>query len=497
MIKTRDGSRGIAAPERLAELFRVRIPRIAILILTAVLATGAAAQEAVDPCEQGESLFRAGKFEEARELMRRCLDESGESLDTLLPLTVMGLQTNRREEAAGYSGRAVALDPESPEARYWHGRALLEIGRSDEARSEWEAGLQRDATHKGILEGLAKLAMADGQTAKAYNILTQLQRSGVDDAWLHRLLADITASKGLWGQTLQHMNDLMVREEPDLDLLMLGLEVSLMAENRDQALTYGRRAVAEFPSAESYGGLGEVFFAREEVDSALVYLRKAVELDPDATRNRFNLANALEVAGRIDEAEQHFLVFLTAEPDDPVGQFNYGIHLQKQGRLEEALHHVSLAVDLRPDMLSARVVRVQMLELMGRYGEALDDIAFLRASDPDNDAELTGWERRLRAQLAASSTQQQEGKVHLLHLVVTDQAVADRIVEELGKGEDFGGLVVQFSTGPAAARGGDIGWIAPEDMVEPMRSAIARLELNETSPPVEAGGLIHLFKRIP
>ncbi len=448
-------------------------------------------------CPGGEAAFRAGEFEQARELLRRCLDEGGESVDVLLPLAVMAIQTGRPEEAVGYSGRAVSLDEANPEARYWHGRALLDAGRIEEARSEWEAGLRLSSNHAGILEGLAKLAMAEGKNAQAYNLLTQLQRSGVDEAWVHRMLADIAASKGLWTQALGHINDVVAREEPDLELLLLAAQVGLMASDTDAALDYGRRAVRLQPGAASFGGLGEVFFAREEVDSALVYLRQAIELDPAASRIRFNLANALEVQGMTDEAEVHFQAFLKAEPNDPVGRFNYGIHLQKQGRLDEALQEISLAIANDPGMLSARVVRGQMLEVMGRFDEALQDVAYLRQADSANESELVAWERDLRLKAGNGATVHPEGQIHLLHLVVPDPEVAQRISGELKEGSEFGSLAVQFSVGPAAQRGGDIGWIDPRDMVEPMRSAIAKLEENEISPPVESGGLYHIFKRIP
>ena len=467
------------------------------LVLSGIWSVAGLAQEAVDPCQAGERLFRAGKFEEARTELRRCLDAGGESVDTLLPLTVMAIQTGRLEEAVGYSGRVVAIAPQDAEGRYWHGRALLLAGRVQEARQEWEAGLLISAEHKGILEGLAKLALADGETAKAYNILTQLQRSGVDEVWVYRLLADITAGRGLWDQTLVHLNEVMAREEPDLQMLLLAAEVSLMAADPDGALDFGRRAVMQQPGPAAYGALGEVFFAREEVDSALVYLRRSVELDPLLARVRFNLANALEVQGLIEEADSHFRAFLAAEPNDPVGQFNYGIHLQKLGRLEEALDHLSLAIELEPGLLSARVVRAQMLELLSRYDEALADVAFLREADPGNQAELTEWERKIRLSRQNSASAHESGQMHLLHLVVADPSLSEKVLQDLARGEEFSSLVVRFSTGPAAARGGDIGWINPRDMVEPLRSAITDLGLNQISTPVEAGGLVHIFKRIP
>ena len=49
-----------------------------------------------------------------------------------------------------------ALDSEDAEARYWYGRALLREGRTEEARRQWEQGLQLDLgmTGKAFLFGL-------------------------------------------------------------------------------------------------------------------------------------------------------------------------------------------------------------------------------------------------------------------------------------------------------------------------------------------------------
>ena len=75
--------------------------------------------------------------------------------------------------------------------------------------------------------------------------------------------------------------------------------------------------------------------------------------------------------------------------------------------------------------------------------------------------------------------------------------VLEHVLAELARGTDFASLTVRFSSGPAAVRGGDIGWIDPEQMVELLRSGIIGLDINEISPPLEAKGVYHLFKRIP
>jgi tetratricopeptide (TPR) repeat protein len=214
-------------------------------------------------------------------------------------------------------------------------------------------------------------------------------------------------------------------------------------------------------------------------------------------RVRFNLANALEVAGLIEEAGQHFKLFLKEEPQDPVGHFNYAIHLQKLGQLESALGEVDQALRLDPGMLTASVVKVQILEDMGRWDDALATVAVLKALDKPNLAELTAWEQRLNGRRDEARGARASGKVHLLHMVLNDRQQLTLVTADLAKGADFGSLVVQYSRGAASAKGGDIGWIKADEMVEPLRGAILSLQEGEISPPIESKGLIHLFKRIP
>ena len=478
-------------------------PRLALsaVLLAAFAAAPAPARQAptglpADPCAEGRELYRDGRLREARTALLACLESDPEQVEVLLPLTVMAVREGRRDEALDFGARAAALAPDRPEARYWYGRALLRADRPGEARAEWEAGLQLSFDHVGILEGLARLALRDGETAKAYNLLTQLQRQGVDDAWIHGLLAEISAAKGMWAQALGHLEAAMARETPGQDQLMSAAELSILAGRHDDAIGYCRRAVATAPGGRTYGALGEAFFAAEQVDSALVWLRRAVRQPEAPPRVRFNLANALEVAGLGEEAGEQFRTFLAERPDDAMGHFNYGIHLEHAGRLEEALDQVDRALELDPTMLNAYVVKAQMLENLGRWEEALAVVRTLKGRDRDAAAELAAWEQRLRGARDGAEREAAAGRIHLLHMVLGTPEQLAEVEAALDGGADFADLAVRYSRGPAAARGGDIGWLDPQEMAEPMRSAVLGLEPDEISPPVEARGLHHLFKRI-
>lgn len=463
---------------------------------TAPDSTGGLAPAGQEACAQGRALYRQGRFAEARQALRECLDQSGESVEVLLPLAVMAIREGRPAEGVEYAARAAVLAPQDAEARYWHGRALLEAGRKQEARAEWEAGLQVQMTHQGILEGLARLAIQDGQTAQAYNLLNQIRQQGTDEVWLHRLLADLAAGKGQWTLSLQHFQDAMAKEGPNPTDLMSCSELSILAGDNAHAVDFCRRAVALAPGPDTYGGLGEAFFADQQMDSALVYLRLAVAQPGAKPRFLFNLANALEVSELYDEAEVHFQAFLKQSPEDAVGRFNYGIHLDRLGRKAAGREQIRQAIALDPAMLSARVVLAQMCENAGDLAGALEQVRQLQRRDTENAAELRLWEKRLVDQEAQAQAARGAGKVRLLHMVLGSQAVLDLVQTDLRGGGDFSSLAERYSTGPGAVKGGDIGWIDPADMVEPLQSAIRALAPGVVSPPVAAKGLFHLFKRV-
>lgn len=506
-------SEGEVSPRMNSEPVRLPALRMAgpvipaLLLLLLLSATGSLAQTPApapaDPCTAGPELYRSAQFGAARVALEKCLAANGPSIEALLPLLVMSVQEARLTEAVGYGAQAVALAPDNAEAHYWYGRALLRSQRQADAKAQWEAGLQVATDHMGLLEGMARMALAEKEDAKAYQLLSRMRQLGNSDSWISRLMADIAAGKGMWSQSLSHLEDAMAHEDTTAarDLLTAS-ELSIMAGDKPRAVEFCRRAVDLEPGAATYGGLGQAYFAVEEIDSALVYLRLAVEQDPETSHYRFNLANALEIDGQIEEADAQFRAFLAQEPDDSVGYFNYAIHLNKMGRPAEGLAAVDKAIDLDPGMLTARVVRIQLLEGMARWDEALEELAELRARSQDSRApsdqdSLDAWEARLihgRDQAAGNIN---AGKVHLQHLVVGTAEAAAQVEAELAKGTDFSALVVRFSAGPTAVRGGDIGWLDPADMVAPLRDGINALSTNEISPPIESKGLYHFFKRLP
>jgi peptidyl-prolyl cis-trans isomerase SurA len=73
---------------------------------------------------------------------------------------------------------------------------------------------------------------------------------------------------------------------------------------------------------------------------------------------------------------------------------------------------------------------------------------------------------------------------------------AREMVKKIRQGAHFSALAQEFSSAPSAARGGDIGWIAPSRLEKPLQEAILHTPVGEITEPVQTkSGYYILFVR--
>jgi len=78
---------------------------------------------------------------------------------------------------------------------------------------------------------------------------------------------------------------------------------------------------------------------------------------------------------------------------------------------------------------------------------------------------------------------------------VHDRRRADMAARRAAAGEDFGALARELSEDASAARGGDLGFVRPADLAEPLRSAAAALAPGAVSAPLATADGYVLLKR--
>lgn len=91
--------------------------------------------------------------------------------------------------------------------------------------------------------------------------------------------------------------------------------------------------------------------------------------------------------------------------------------------------------------------------------------------------------------------ERQGTELNARHILVADQATADKVKGELDAGGDFAKLAEEYSTDPgSAANGGGLDWFGAGAMVPEFEEAAFALEVDEISEPVQSQHGFHIIQ---
>ncbi len=114
-------------------------------------------------------------------------------------------------------------------------------------------------------------------------------------------------------------------------------------------------------NAELWYRLGryrQLDFDHADVPLAITYYRRAIQLNPRSPYYKLDLAGALEMAGKNDEADAYFRAAQAAYPISAEVSWKYGNFLLRQDRLTEAYAEIHRAVMVDPQLIPLAVSRV-------------------------------------------------------------------------------------------------------------------------------------------
>lgn len=83
-----------------------------------------------------------------------------------------------------------------------------------------------------------------------------------------------------------------------------------------------------------------------------------------------------------------------------------------------------------------------------------------------------------------------------LQIIVGDRAKAEELLVQIKGGVDFQALARQHSIGPAAQKGGDLGYFKKGDFQPEFEAVILNLKPGQVSGVIESPAGFHLFKRV-
>ena len=246
----------------------------------------------------------------------------------------------RLDEAIAALHRAAEIEPDSADARYNLGNALMRTGGRDAALEAFRGVVERHPGH-----------------APAHNnaAVCLLERDEPEPAVRH-LRAAIEADPGFADA---HAN----------------LAKALSTLGRlDEAERHCVRALSLVPDlATALVCHGNIHHARDTLDAAIDCYRRAADADPGYGAAFNNLGNVLAARGRHDEALTALRRAAEIEPDPADALSNLGEVLKAMGRLDEAIAAYDQALAAAPGHREARLRRALCRLLMGRFTDGWPD----------------------------------------------------------------------------------------------------------------------------
>jgi predicted O-linked N-acetylglucosamine transferase (SPINDLY family) len=118
----------------------------------------------------------------------------------------------------------------------------------------------------------------------------------------------------------------------------------------DSAIAYIKKALQFGPDyADAYNNLGSVLQETGRLDEAITCYQKALHLNPNLDRAHYNLGTAFKEKWHIDDAIAQYQAAIRLNPHLIEAYNNLGLALQDQGRVDEAEEYYRRALQLKPD----------------------------------------------------------------------------------------------------------------------------------------------------
>lgn len=263
----------------------------------------------------------------------------------------------------------------------------------------------------GALDLMPHFIVAKSNLGRTY-ILKALKEAGLD-----KVRGDIAIGSSM-GVGAKEIASLHSNADVQEGLRLLQEALKADPNNAAAAMLYGN-ALILLHRADPHA-------QQEPAAEAIGWLQRAVELNPDSFDAHFELANALSMLDRNDEAAARFEHALRLKPNEPTALTNYGALLRRMGKAPAAIENLEAALKLAPS--AARIhsnLGVALLE----SGRTDDGIRHLREAiqlDPDIPQARYNLSNAL-----AETSQTAEAIVHLEALLKIAPPTAE-LVSNLG-----------------------------------------------------------------
>lgn len=240
-----------------------------------------------------------------------------------------------------------------------------------QARSLYEAILERHPGHLDTLQCLGAVAIGSGEAALAVELISKVITALPNVAALHCNLAVALYKLGRLDDALAGYDKALALDSGIAQAHNNRGNVLHDLKRLDEALASLDRALALRPDyAEALNNRGNVLVSLKRFDAAIVSYDRALALKPRYAEAYTNRGNALYQANQPHDAIASCTAALAIDPNCYLAHSVIGQCLTALGRIEEAVAHFDAALALKPDCREAIEAKIFTLDFAPGAGFA-------------------------------------------------------------------------------------------------------------------------------
>jgi tetratricopeptide (TPR) repeat protein len=173
---------------------------------------------------------------------------------------------------------------------------------------------------------------------------------------------------------------------PAMILIVIGLSLTAYARNMVwlDKVTLWEDVVKKSPyKVRPHYNLGEAYQNQGRLDEAVREYRTTINLNPTLVEPHYNLGLAYQTQGHLDEAVREYQTAIRLKPDHADAHNNLGVAYDNQGRLDEAIKAYQTVIKLKPDYAMAYNNLGTAYYDRGRLDEAIKEYQMALKLKPD------------------------------------------------------------------------------------------------------------------
>jgi len=347
------------------------------------------------PTAQAARHLAAGRTGAAETLYREALQANPNDRRAIAGMGALALRQGDAARALELFGRAASLDPKDAEAAVNLGVAYQALNRIDEAETCFRRSITLAPDLLPPRVNLASILAATGRSDAAIEQLEDAIGIDPDSADCRFNLGNILLASGRTRDAETRYREALARNPDHLGAWNnLGLVCKTVGDLDAAASHLSEARLRDPDNPQILANLADALTLLGRGEEAETLARRAVTLAPN-TAARTALGAVLTNLGRLEEATQEYAAAVKADPKSPTPPHHLAVLMRRRGRYAAALTAADRAVSLARAPGPHHLLRAEIALALGRTDLAWDSLdALADGTAPLDLSSLAG--RRLR-----------------------------------------------------------------------------------------------------